>query len=432
VTARLSRLGRLAALAVAAGALPLLAGPSAHADTATDPDCQSVSAESPFPQRLHSASRPLAEMGVLDAQGWLKQRGIVAGQGVTVAVIDSGVAPGTPVNLVAPTVQIGAQQPVQDYHGTDVASLIAGQPRSAALPVGVAPGAQIYDVQIFDSAEAAPGSDETPILADNVAKALRDVLQHVTQYDIKVVNISLSIPDSTEVAGLIQQLWDAGVVTVAPTGNRPGADNADPDAAPSSVPSFNAGENAADQIHPADYPDVLAVNATTTGLPAGTAATTYVLQNSATRLAAPTAFGVAYNVTGGTCVNSVPATSWAAAEVSGVLALEQSWYDESPARAVARLLNTADGRTDVPNDLVGAGEVQAYAALTRPLQMDDDGTVLDAPVAQAPTQRVAAPTPPPDLLASTRRHAVWWGLVGGGALVLALVLRPVLARRRTH
>ena len=35
----------------------------------------------------------------------------------------------------------------------------------------------------------------------------------------------------------------------------------------------------------------------------------------------------------------------------------------------------------------------------------------------------------PDVLAATRRHAVWWGLLGGGALLVAVVLRPVLSRR---
>jgi len=29
-----------------------------------------------------------------------------------------------------------------------------------------------------------------------------------------------------------------------------------------------------------------------------------------------------------------------------------------------------------------------------------------------------------------RDRMVWWGLLGGAALVLALLLRPVLARRR--
>ena len=41
-----------------------------------------------------------------------------------------------------------------------------------------------------------------------------------------------------------------------------------------------------------------------------------------------------------------------------------------------------------------------------------------------------APEPAPDLLATTRDNAIWWGLIGGGLLVVALLLRPMLARRR--
>ena len=43
---------------------------------------------------------------------------------------------------------------------------------------------------------------------------------------------------------------------------------------------------------------------------------------------------------------------------------------------------------------------------------------------------VTLPQEDPDLLSDTREELVWWGLVGGLALAAALVLRPVLARRR--
>ena len=56
--------------------------------------------------------------------------------------------------------------------------------------------------------------------------------------------------------------------------------------------------------------------------------------------------------------------------------------------------------------------------------MPAHGDVIDQP------QVLAVPEEPDDVLASTRENAVWWGLVGGGTLLLALVLRPVLARRR--
>jgi membrane-anchored mycosin MYCP len=84
----------------------------------------------------------------------------------------------------------------------------------------------------------------------------------------------------------------------------------------------------------------------------------------------------------------------------------------------------------VPNTLVGAGEVQAYQALTRPIEVTPDGQVLSAGEVVEKQQVLQLPEEPKDVLASTRHDAVWWGLAGGGALVLALVLRPVLTRRR--
>jgi membrane-anchored mycosin MYCP len=194
--------------------------------------------------------------------------------------------------------------------------------------------------------------------------------------------------------------------------------------------AFQPGEDAAKVVHPASYPHVVAVSSSMTGMPPGTDATDWVLENSHTMVAAPTAGAVSYSVTGGPCLLSTPATSWAAAEISGVLAMLQSVYDESPARARSRLLATASGRPDIPNSLVGAGEVSAYAALTRPLSMDERGHI-DPSAAQDEPQRVAAPHEEPDVLAATRRNAVWWGLLCGGVLLLALVLRPVLARRRS-
>ena len=104
--------------------------------------------------------------------------------------------------------------------------------------------------------------------------------------------------------------------------------------------------------------------------------------------------------------------------------------DDTPAMAVNRLLLTADGRPDIPNRLSGAGDVQPYDALTRPLAMDADG-VAQQTAPEPDTQVYAAPEPEPDVLADTRRDAVWWGLLGGGALLLALVLRPVLSGRRS-
>jgi membrane-anchored mycosin MYCP len=213
---------------------------------------------------------------------------------------------------------------------------------------------------------------------------------------------------------------------VAPTGNR---STELPSDMPTSFEEHRSGEDAAPYVHPADFDDVVGVNAT----PAGSSnpdPTTWVMENSMTDVAAPTAGAVSYSLRGESCLLTDPATSYAAAEVSGVLALLQSAYDESVAASVRRLLTTADGRPDVPNTLLGAGEVQALDALTRPMDIDESGTDLGAGSVEHEPQLLSVPEEPEDVLAKTRDDAVWWGLAGGGTLLLAVLLRPVLARRR--
>ena len=74
-------------------------------------------------------------------------------------------------------------------------------------------------------------------------------------------------------------------------------------------------------VFPAGYDDVVAVNATAAGIPVTEGEIDVrgsVLQSSAIDVAAPTYDAVTTSVNGGTCVLPTVATSWAAAEVSGV------------------------------------------------------------------------------------------------------------------
>ena len=410
---------------VTAGVL-VTSGPAAAVD---DAECTASTVEDAY--TTTQESRALSEMDLDRAHDWLTRRGEGPGAGVVVAVVDSGVGAAGSVDVVkAPVVVPGLARDY--YHGTAVAGLVAGAPRGvdAGGAVGVAPDAQVLDLQVYDDPT---GDDGTPILTANVIAALDVVLaERAAGMNVRVVNISLNVSPDPVLAERIAQLWDAGVVTVASTGNRPRNDPGDTGSA--LVPEelfgqFRPGENARDVVHPAKYEHVVGVNASMAGA-SDVDPHEYVLENSSTDLAAPTASGVSYTVNGGTCLLTSPATSWAAAEVSGVLALLFAHFPEdTPAMAVNRLLLTADGRPDIPNRLSGAGDVQPYDALTRPLEMTASGEVQQTRP-EPDTQVYAAPEPEPDLLAGTRRDAVWWGLLGGGALLLALVLRPVLARRR--
>lgn len=423
---------RLVLAALLTGSALVLAPPASAREPVLQ-DCANIPAQPDGTEYASDQpSAPLAAMGVDRALARLKDRRIKPGAGVVVAVIDSGVSDKAPIRVVD---HIDAGNKVakpSDYHGTAVAGLIAGasRPQKKGGPVGIAPAARILDVQVYDEATAStdPDSEQSPMTPENLRLGFQAVIDAAPQLGIRIVNVSLAIPDDPEVRAQIARLWSMGVVVVAPTGNR---GELPPDLSAEEYGTHRAGEDVATMVHPADYPDVLGVNATPDGS-SNADPVHWVLENSMTDVAAPTAGAVSYSLQGGSCLLTDPATSYAAAEVSGTLALLQSAFDEPIAASVRRLLATADGRPDIPNTLVGAGQVQVMDALTRPMDIDDEGTDLGAGTVEHQPQVLSVPEEPDDVLASTRHDAVWWGLVGGGALVLALVLRPVLARRRRH
>ena len=310
-----------------------------------------------------------------------------------------------------------------------MAGLIAGHPRpDGGGPVGIAPGAQIYDVQVYDEADAstAPDSTQSPMTVENLRLGLDAVIAAVPALGIRIVNMSLAIPTTPRSAPRSPSSGTWASVVVAPTGNR---STELPSDMPSTFEAHQSGEDAAPYIHPADYDDVLGVNAT----PAGSGnldPTNWVMENSMTDVSAPTAGAVSYSLRGESCLLTDPATSYAAAEVSGVLALLQSAYDEPIAASVRRLLTTANGRPDIPNTLVGAGEVQAMDALTRPM---DDRRLRHRPRRGKRRARAAAALGARGAGRRARLDPRERRLVGGdrrGRAAAGLLLRPVLARRR--
>jgi membrane-anchored mycosin MYCP len=404
--------------------------PAASAHAAEDPVCANVADD--VQVSATGDSLPLDLMDVPEVQQRFADRGAQAGQGQRVAVVDSGVAP---IGLrIADRRSFARQTEIEDPHGTLVAGLIAGAPRADGKPVGVAPGAEIVDVRVYDVPSPQDPDQEDPVTAAGVVRGLDWVADHADRLGIGVVNVSLATSADAALRRVVARLWREDVVVVAASGNRP-SDESDPlwaEFGYSGASERPPGEDAGDAVFPAGYSHVLAVSASADGAEALTSdAGEYVLQSSAIDVAAPTYGAVSIMPNGSTCVLDDLATSWAAAEVSGVVALLRSAYpDEDAAQVVARLVHSADGRADRPTVLTGAGVVQPLDALLRPLDPDGAGTVSHTSVAPDSHLRATEPVPSDDLLASTRDDAVWWGLLGGGALLLALILRPVLARRR--
>ena len=112
------------------------------------------------------------------------------------------------------------------------------------------------------------------------------------------------------------------VVVVAASGNN--EEGGDSDAA-----GFEGTPGNDADVYPADYPGVLAVSATP---PGDEDPSTYVVPNLDTDVAAPTAGAISANATGQVCVVGEVATSWAAAEVSGIVALLRERYPARDAR----------------------------------------------------------------------------------------------------
>lgn len=421
------------ASALALGSLTLMPGAPSYA---VDQDCSTIRADLEEPLTTDRTGSPVQLLQVQEAQQ-VAQRiaGRGPGSGVTVAVVDSGVAESALMTVTRPAGPAGAPREILDYQGTAMAGLIAarGEPER---PIGVAPDATILDVRVYDRRSPDAGSGEVGPSAEGLLAGLGYVAS-LPKGNVGVVAVALAVERSKELDRVLRALAAQDVVVVAATGDRPdeetdalyaqlGYDGEDPP----------HGEDARGVVWPAGNPGVVAVNASATVLveedvQTGDAAAD-VLRNSGTDVAAPTADAVSVAVDGvSTCLLPDVSTAWATAEVAGVVALLRSSYPrDTAAQVVARLEHSAAGSPRRANPLTGHGVVQPVEALTRALRPDERGAVRHTQVTEAGDERAEAPRAQADVLAGTKRNAVWWGLLAGGALVVAVLVRPVLARRR--
>ena len=139
------------------------------------------------------------------------------GEGIGVAVIDSGSTAAADFGTRLTSVILpGQTSSVDTYgHGTFVSSVLAGSSTSGQY-VGVAPGTNIYAIDAQSTTGAVYSSD--------VIAGLNWVLANATAKNIRVVNISLAetVTSSYLTSALdsaAEQLWRAGIVVVASSGN---------------------------------------------------------------------------------------------------------------------------------------------------------------------------------------------------------------------
>lgn len=168
-----------------------------------------------------------AYIGAIHADKVWNVKPYIQGQGIGVAVIDSGVNPNGDlytdkgVNRQVANVRFNSdynQSTSDGYgHGTQVASIIGGDGSdSSGKYIGVAPMVNIINVKV--------SNDDGSALMENVVAGLQWVLENKDKYNIRVINLSLNeaVAESYNTSPLdaaIEILWFNRVVVVVSAGN---------------------------------------------------------------------------------------------------------------------------------------------------------------------------------------------------------------------
>ena len=192
--------------------------------------------------RQTSRTGPSQRMQIADAQS------ASTGEGVTVAVIDSGVAVTNPWLPDVTSKQIAGNAEAQDLP-TLVAGLIGGRSGPGRdEPLGIAPGVRIVSVKVYDGADA--GEDGQALTPDNIARGIDAAVDEGAQ----VIDVSpASLTGSDALRASVARAIRSGVVVIAAIGERP----LDGQPGFDQYGTYTEGENV--QTFPAAYPGVLGV-----------------------------------------------------------------------------------------------------------------------------------------------------------------------------
>jgi membrane-anchored mycosin MYCP len=353
---------------------------------------------------FHDPPWPNTYLGVTQAQKF------ATGAGVAVAVIDTGVdaTPRVPAepggDFVVPD---GNGLSDCDSHGTLTASIIAGRPALTDGFVGVAPDARLISVrqtsEAFEPKDSQSNqNDPNATAAAGSIRSLARAVVHAANLGAGVINISEAacfkvkkpVDESTLGAALNYAVNVKGAVVVVAAGNVGGdcAQNPPPDSAIASDPRGWLGVQTI--VTPAWYsPLVLTV----AGVGQDGAPSEFSMHGPWVSVAAPADNIIALGPLGEP-VDALPGkegpvpiagTSFAAAYVSGVVALlRQRFPDLAPQQIINRIIATSRHPGGGVDDSVGAGTVDAVAALTWDVPPNSASTPL-------PVNRIQPPVPVP-------------------------------------
>ncbi|MER6416074.1 type VII secretion-associated serine protease mycosin [Streptomyces humidus] len=316
--------------------------------------------------------RPWALQRVLLDELWSRSKG----EGVRVAVIDTGVDVKNPQLTAAVDVKAGRNllpknlkddrgDPVERGdengttdtvgHGTKVAGIIAARPLDGTGFVGLAPEATVIPIQQND----AEGHGDT--------KSLAGAIRYAVQAGAGVINISQdtsnAVRPSDDLERAVDEALARNVVVVASAGND------------------GVGGNVK-KTYPASYAGVLAVAASDRN----NERASFSQSGDFVGVAAPGVDIVSTVPGGGHCSDN--GTSFSAPYVAGVAALLKARHPDWTAREIVAQIEQTAERTIAGRDrLVGWGVVDPVQALT------DDDRPVESPSPQGGPGEAEAPSP---------------------------------------
>jgi len=404
---------RRALLAVTAIVAPAILAPAAVAGTAAPAGPAGITV--PAPPSEVSQIRA-TEMPALDQINAPAAWRVTKGQGVLVAVLDTGVDVTVPdlagQVTVGPNELPGVDPPGYQLpleHGTYIASLIAGHGQGAGDGmgvIGVAPQARILSVRVIpdDSEPGLRAYNDKPQYASSIAAGIR----YAVRERARVINMSLGSQQAIgSLRAALAYAVSRGVVVVASAGN-----------------SGTSGAFAPYE-YPASFTGVIAVAALN---PDGARAP-FSEQNSSVVVSAP-GVDVVGAGPGGEYIDAA-GTSPAAAFVSGVAALIRSKYPSLPPALVEQAIITSASHQPAGGYSVdvGFGEVDAAAALTAAATLATDSHGALRPLGTVMASPGAALARSPAAIVVTHRDKTLimaWVIVSTAAAVLAAVALATL------
>jgi type VII secretion-associated serine protease mycosin len=348
------------------------------------------------------------------------------GEGVTVAVIDSGVDPDNAdlKGRVLPGKDLAEDEPGDEHtdyegHGTGMAGLIAGTGayNGGKGAFGLAPGSKILPIRMPDGSEAADMASSNKIFNEKLAPAIR----YAADAGAKVINISQGASDgSPQVTAAVKYALGKGSLIFAAVGN--------------------SGSTTNEVEYPAATPGVVGVAAVGKDL-RRTAESEYGPQVD---MAAPGEDMLhACGSKTGLCQShgTSDATALASASAALIWSKHPTWTNNQVLRV---MLNTIGAPTDGKkrNDAIGYGIVRPRVALENP---GDPGPADEYPLPDLAAASAASPSPnaSPSESEGARaadtaqaadedsNTALWavLGTVGAVVLVGAAVVFAVVRRR---